>query len=74
MAACTAIFAHLLLNPFWQQFHQRWPPRYPRHAAIKPPRRLCQALSELLLHLGEQPAHLQHGFVFLRRLLCRLLT
>jgi hypothetical protein len=55
-------FAHLLLNGFRQQFHQPQPPRYPRHAAIKPPRQLFQAVSEPLLHLGEQPAHLQRGF------------
>jgi hypothetical protein len=56
--------AHLLLNGFRQQFHKRQPTRYPRHAAIKPPRQLFQVVSEPLLHLGEQPAHLQRGFVF----------
>ena len=29
---------HLLLDGFWQQFHQRQPPAYPPHAAIEPPR------------------------------------
>ena len=27
--------AHLLLNGFWQNLHQRQPPRYPAHAAVE---------------------------------------
>jgi hypothetical protein len=30
--------AHLLLDGFWQQFHQRQPPGYPLHTPIEPPR------------------------------------
>ena len=57
-------FAHLLLNRFRQQFHQRQPPRHPAHAAIEPPRQLLQAVAETLLQLLKQPAHLQRGLVF----------
>lgn len=44
--------AHLLLDCFRQQLHQCQPPRNPRHAAIKPPRQLFQAVAETLLHVG----------------------
>ena len=57
-------FAHLLLDRFRQQFRQRQPPRYPAHTAIEPPRQVLQAIAETLLHLGQQPAHLQCGLVF----------
>jgi hypothetical protein len=57
-------FPHLLLDRFRQQFRQRQPPRHPAHAAIEPPRQLLQPVAETLLHLGQQPAHLQRGLVF----------
>lgn len=44
--------AHLLLDGFWQQFHQCQPPRHPRHTAVEPSRQLFQAVAETLLHLG----------------------
>jgi hypothetical protein len=57
-------FPHLLLDGFRQQFRQRQPPRHPAHTAIKPPRQLLQAVAESLLHLGQQPTHLQRRLVF----------
>ena len=56
-------FTHLLLDRFRQQFHQRQPPRHPAHAPIELPRQLIQAVAETLLHLLQQPAHFQRGFV-----------
>jgi hypothetical protein len=56
--------AHLLLDRFRQDFHQRQPPRYPAHAAIEPARQLIQTVAEALFQLGQQSAHLQRGFVF----------
>jgi hypothetical protein len=56
--------AHLLLNGFRQNLHQRKPPRNPAHAAVEPARQLIQAVAEALLQLGQQPAHLQCGLVF----------
>ena len=56
--------AHLLLDRFWQQFHQCQPPAHPAHAAIEPPRQLLQAVAETLFHLRQQPPCLQRGFVF----------
>jgi len=56
--------AHLLLDALRQQFHQRQPPPNPAHAAIEPPRQLIQAVAEALLQLGQQPSHLQRGFLF----------
>ena len=56
--------AHLLLDGFRQQFHQRQPPRHPAHAAIKAARQLIQSVAEALLHLLQQPALLQRGFTF----------
>jgi len=55
--------AHLLLDRFRQKLHQRQSPRHPRHAAVKPPRQLIQAVAETLLHLLQQPAHFQRGLV-----------
>jgi hypothetical protein len=46
-------FAHLLLNSFRQESHQRQPPRDPTHAVIKPPRQLFQAVAETLLQLRQ---------------------
>ena len=57
-------FPHLLLDRFRQHFRQRQSPRHPAHAAIEPPRQFLQAVAEALLHLGQQPAHLQRGLVF----------
>jgi hypothetical protein len=56
--------AHLLLDRFRQNFHQRQPPRYPAHTTIESARQLIQAVSEALLQLGQQPAHFQRGLVF----------
>ena len=56
--------AHLLLDGFRQQLHQRQPSRHPRHAAIEPSRQFIQAVAETLLQLPKQPAHLQGGFLF----------
>ena len=56
--------AHLLLNSFRQDLHQRQPPRYPAHAAIEPPRQLIQPIAKTLLQLLKQPTNLQGGFVF----------
>ena len=56
--------AHLLLDRFRQNLHQRQPPRYPAHTAVEPPRQLLQPVAEALLQLRQQPAHLQRGLVF----------
>jgi hypothetical protein len=56
--------AHLLLNGFRQNLHQRQPPRHPAHAAIEPARQLVEPVAEALLQLGQQPTHLQRGLVF----------
>ncbi len=56
--------AHLLLDGFRQDLHQRQPPRHPAHATIKPARQLVEAIAEALLQLRQQPAHLQRGLVF----------
>jgi hypothetical protein len=56
--------AHLLLDRFRQNLHQRQPPRYPTHTAIKPARQFVQSIVEAPLQLRQQPAHLQRSFVF----------
>jgi hypothetical protein len=56
--------AHLLLNGFRQNLHQRQSPRYPAHAAVEPARQLIEPIAEALLQLGQQPTHLQCSFVF----------
>jgi len=56
--------AHLLLNGFRQNLHQRQPPRHPAHATVEPARQLIQPIAEALLQLRQQPAHLQRGLVF----------
>jgi hypothetical protein len=56
-------FAYLLLDRFRQKLHQCQPPPYPAHAAIEPPRQLIQAVAKTLLQLGQQPTHLQCGFL-----------
>ena len=56
--------AHLLLDRFRQNLHQRQPPRYPAHTAIEPARQLVEPVAEALLQLRQQPAHLQRGLVF----------
>ena len=43
--------AHLLLDRFRQNFHQRQPPRYPTHATIEPPRQLVETIVEAPLQL-----------------------
>jgi len=56
--------AYLLLDRLRQDLHQRQPPRYPAHAAIKPARQVIEPVTEALLQLGQQPTHLQRGLVF----------
>ena len=56
--------AHLLLDGLSQKFRQRQPPRYPTHTTIETARQLIQSVAEALLHLGQQPAHLQRTLVF----------
>jgi hypothetical protein len=41
--------AHLLLDRFRQNLHQRQPPRYPAHAAIEPARQFIEPIAEALL-------------------------
>ena len=53
--------AHLLLDRFRQQLHQRQPPRHPAHAAIEPARQLLQPVAEALLQLRQQPAYFQRA-------------
>jgi len=48
--------AHLLLDRFRQQLHQRQPPRYPTRAAVEAPRQLVERVGEALFHLRQQPA------------------
>jgi len=43
--------AHLLLDRFRQNLHQRQPPRYPAHATIEPARQLIESVAEALLQL-----------------------
>jgi hypothetical protein len=45
--------AHLLLDRFRQNLHQRQPPRYPAHAAIKSARQLIQPVAEAPLQLRQ---------------------
>jgi hypothetical protein len=56
--------AHLLLDRFRQNFHQRQAPRYPAHTTIESARQLVEPVAEALLQLGQQPTHLQRGLVF----------
>jgi hypothetical protein len=56
--------AHLLLDRFRQNLHQRQPPRYPTHAAIEPACQLIQPIAEAPFQFGQQPAYLQRGLVF----------
>src|SRR5450756_1105309 len=55
--------AHLLLDRFRQQLHQRQPPRYPARAAVEAPRQLIQSIAEALLHLRQQPAFFERTFL-----------
>jgi len=43
--------AHLLLDRFRQQLHQRQPPRYPTRAAVESPRQLLERVVEALFQL-----------------------
>jgi len=45
--------AHLLLDRFRQNLHQRQPPRYPAHAAIKPARQFIEPVAEAPLQLRQ---------------------
>jgi hypothetical protein len=56
-------FAHLLLDGFRQQFHQRQAPRHPTHAAVEAARQLLQRVAQALLHLPQQPALFQRAFL-----------
>jgi hypothetical protein len=55
--------AHLLLDRFRENLHQRQSPRYPAHTAIKPAGQLVEPVAEALLQLRQQPTHLQRGLV-----------
>jgi hypothetical protein len=48
--------AHLLLDRFRQNLHQRQPSRNPARAAIEPARQFIESIAEALLHLRQQPA------------------
>ena len=56
-------FAHLLLDRFRQQLHQRQSPRHPAHTAIEAPRQFLQRVAEALFHLRQQPALFQRAFL-----------
>jgi len=56
--------AHLLLDRVRQNLHQRQPPRYPTHTAIKPAGQLVEPVAEALLQLRQQPTYLQRGLLF----------
>lgn len=45
--------AHLPLNRFRQNLHQRQPPRYPAHTAVEPARQLVEAVVEASLQLRQ---------------------
>ena len=45
--------AHLLLNRFRQNLHQRQPPGYPAHAAVEPARQLVEPVVEAPLQLRQ---------------------
>jgi hypothetical protein len=55
--------AHLLLDGFRQQLHQRQAPRHPTHAAVEAARQLLQRVAQALLHLRQQPALFQRAFL-----------
>jgi len=55
--------AHLLLNRFRQQLHQRQPPRHPTRAAVEATRQLIESIAEALLHLRQPPALFQRAFL-----------
>ena len=65
IATCAAslAFAHLLLDRFRQQLHQRQPPRYPTRAAVEAARQFIQSIAEALLHLRQQPALFERAFL-----------
>ena len=56
--------AHLLLDRFRQNLHQRQPSRNPTRAAIEPARQLIKTAAKAPLQLRQQPAHLQRRLVF----------
>ena len=45
--------AHLLLDRFRQNLHQRQPPRYPAHTAVEPARQLVESVVEAPLQLRQ---------------------
>jgi len=55
--------AHLLLDRFRQQLHQRQAPRYPTRAAVEAARQLVERVTEALFHLRQQPAFFQRAFL-----------
>src|SRR6266852_5675935 len=55
-------FAHLLLDAFRQQLHQRQSPRHPTHAAVEAARQLLPRVPKVSLHLRQQPALFQRAF------------
>jgi hypothetical protein len=56
-------FAHLLLDRFRQQLHQRQPARYPTHAAVEAARQFIETVTEALLHFRQQPALFEHALL-----------
>jgi hypothetical protein len=56
-------FAHLLLDRFRQQLHQRQPPRHPTGAAVEAARQFIETIAEALLHLRQQPALFERAFL-----------
>jgi len=56
-------FAHLLLDRFRQQLHQRQASRYPVHAAVEAAPQLLQRVTEALLQFRQQPALFQRAFL-----------
>jgi hypothetical protein len=56
-------FAHLLLDRFRQQLHQRQPPRDPTGAAVEATRQFLETIAEAPLHLRQQPALFERTFL-----------
>jgi hypothetical protein len=57
-----------LLDGLWQLAYQSQAARNPRHAPVKPPRKIFQAEPEAAMQLGQQPALFERRFSFRRAL------
>jgi len=57
-----------LLDGLGQLAHQSQTARNPRHAPVKPPRKIFQAETEAAMQLGQQPALFERRFSFRRAL------